>query len=246
MIKSRSDNGKPQTRFGKACLSLAAAAGLLAIGAAAPARAEGPLRLTYSVSQSLVGYVGTYVNTILPSAGGTTVETQTNFLAKMFGIPVYREQAQRTEQWQGNRLVSYQSVTDENGNKPLVVRGVARGNSFVITSPDGTEVAPANVRPANPWSAVFLGSDTMMRPDTGALEHVRVTALGPANVTLHGQTIPTQSYKVDGDQKYIVYLDSRGIPVEFLVDSSTGQVTFKLVKCGGCSLAVSALGSYYR
>jgi hypothetical protein len=242
MNKSRSGNAAPPAWFGKACFSVAVAAGVFAAGAAAPARAEGPLQLTYDVSHSMAGHVGTYVNTILPSADGTTVETQTRFLVKMLGMRIYSERAQRTEEWQGNRLVSYQSVTDENG-RPLVVRGVARGGDFVITSPNGTVTAPANVRPANPWSAVFLGSNTMMRPDTGALEHVRVTALGPATVTLNGRSIPTQSYEVDGDQKYVVYLDGRGIPVEFMVDGSSGQITFRLVKCGGCALAVSALGN---
>ena len=229
-------------RSSRAGLLAAVVAGLFAAGTAMPARAEAPLQLTYDVSQSMVGHVGTYVNTILPSARGTTVETQTNFLVKMLGMRIYSEQAQRTEQWRGNRLISYQSVTDENG-RPLVVNGRADGGSFVINSPNGTVTAPANVRPANPWSAVFLGSNTMMRPDTGALEHVRITSLGPANVTLNGRTIPTQSYEVDGDQKYVVDLDGRGIPVEFKVDGSTGQVTFRLVKCGGCALAVSYLGS---
>lgn len=225
----------------RAGLFTAVVAGLCVAGAAVPTWAEGPLRLTYDVSHSMTGHVGTYVNTILPSAGGTTVETQTNFLVKMLGMRIYSEQAQRTEQWQGNRLISYRSVTDENG-RPLVVKGVARGGGFVISSPNGTVTAPANVRPANPWSAVFLGSNTMMRPDTGALEHVRVTTRGPANVTLNGRTIPTQSYEVAGDQKYVVYLDGRGIPVEFKVDGSTGQITFRLVKCDGCALAVSYLG----
>jgi hypothetical protein len=230
--------------LGRACFSIMVLAGLFASGAAAPARAEVPLQLTYDVTHSIFGHIGTYTNTILPSATGTTVETQTNFLVKLLGMQIYREQAQRTEEWQGNRLISFQSVTDKNGNQPLVVKGVARGNSFVITSPQGTITAPANVRPANPWSAVFLGSNTMMRPDTGALERVRVSALGPANVVVNGQTIPTQSYEVDGSKKYIVYLDGRGVPVKFVVDDSSGRVTFTLVKCSGCALAVSYLSNY--
>jgi hypothetical protein len=226
---------------------MAIVVGFFSAGALAPARAEAPLRLTYDVSHSMFGHIGTYTNTILPTTGGTTVETQTNFLVRMLGLRVYSEQAQRTEEWQGNRLISYQSVTDKNGNRPLVVKGVARGNSFVISSPDGTIAAPANVRPANPWSAVFLGSNTMMRPDTGALERVHVTSLGPATVALNGRTIPTQSYEVDGSKKYVVYLDGHGVPVEFTVADSAGQVTFRLIKCGGCALAVSYLGNYnYR
>jgi hypothetical protein len=247
MTESRTGGSRARVRFGGTCFAIAIVVGCFAAGALAPARAEAPLKLTYDVNHSMFGHIGTYTNTILPTADGTTVETQTNFLVKFLGLRVYSEQAQRTEEWQGNRLVSYQSVTDKNGNQPLVVKGVARGNSFVITSPDGTITAPANVRPANPWSAVFLGSNTMMRPDTGVLERVRVASLGPATVALNGRTIPTQSYEVDGSKKYVVYLDGRGVPVEFVIDDSSGHVTFKLIKCGGCALAVSYLGNYnYR
>ncbi|HJU15072.1 MAG TPA: DUF6134 family protein [Stellaceae bacterium] len=230
--------------LGKSCLSLAVLAGLAVAGAAAPMQAEAAMQLTYSVRHSMFGTIGTYTNTIEPTAAGTTVETRTHFFVKMLGINVYSEQAQRTEQWRGNRLVAFRGVTDKNGGQPVVISGVARGNSFVITSPEGTVRAPANVRPANPWSAVFLGSSTMMRPDTGALEQVRVTARGPATVTVNGRPIPTQSYEVDGSKKYLVYLDGRGVPVKFVVDDSTGEVTFTLTKCDGCALSVSSLGTY--
>ena len=243
MTENRSRRGAPKARFGRAGFMIAVLAGLFAAGIAAPARAQMPLQLTYDVSHSVFGHIGTYTNTILPTTGGTTVETQAHFLVKLLGLPLYSEQAQRTEEWQGSRLIAFHSVTDKNGNRPLVVRGAAQGNSFVITSPQGTVTAPANVRPANPWSAVFLGSSTMMRPDTGALEHVRVSALGPKNVTVNGQTIPTQAYEVIGDRKYVVYFDGRGVPVKFVADDSSGKVTFTLIKCGGCALAVSYLGS---
>lgn len=242
MSSSRSSNGALSAYFGRAVFSLVILAGFFA--AAAPVRAEGSLQLTYDVSHSMFGHIGTYTNTILPTADGTTVETTTNFLVKMLGLRVYSEQAQRTEEWRGHRLVAFASVTDKNGGQPLVVKGVARGNAFVITSPEGTIRAPADVRPANPWSAVFLGSDTMMRPDTGALERVSVAARGPATVMVNGRPVPTQSYEVDGAKKYIVYLDGRGVPVKFIVDDSTGKVTFQLAKCGGCALAVSYLGGH--
>lgn len=244
MIQSRSGSGTPKAWFGRAGLFMAVLAGFAAAGAPPPARAEAPLQLTYDVSHSMFGHIGTYINTILPTSSGTTVETRTDFLVKMLGLRVYSEQARRTEEWRGNRLVAFASVTDKNGRQPLVVRGVARGNAFVITSPQGTVDAPANVRPANPWSAVFLGSTTMMRPDTGTIERVRVTARGPATVMVNGRPVPTQSYEVDGGKKYIVYLDGRGVPVRFIVDDSTGKVTFELTKCGGCALAVSYLGNY--
>jgi hypothetical protein len=131
-----------------------------------PAAAGTPLQLTYRVTHSVYGNIGSYINTVEPANGGTTVLTRAHFEVKMLGIKLYNEDAQRTERWQGNRLISFNGVTNK-GSQSTVVRGEARGNSFVINSPQGTITAPATVHPANPWSANFIASSTMMRPDNG-------------------------------------------------------------------------------
>ena len=105
-------------------------AALAAAGSAATAAAT-PMQLTYQVTHSVFGNIGTYTNTIQPAAGGTTVQTRAHFEVKMLGVNMYREDAQRTERWQGNRLISFNGVTSK-GDQSMVVKGEARGNSFVI------------------------------------------------------------------------------------------------------------------
>jgi hypothetical protein len=218
----------------------AALAGCFAFAAGGAAWGETPLQLTYRVSHSMFGDIGTYSNTIEPTADGTKVKTQAHFEVKMLGMGVYREDAQRTEHWKGNRLVGYHSVT-RKGDKSTEVSGEARGNSFVITSPEGTVAAPATVHPANPWSANFIGSSTMMRPDTGQVEQVRISGGNETAVTIAGSTIPVRKYEVDGKNRYTVWLDRRGLPVEFVADDDSGKVTFTLDKCDRCNLDVSYL-----
>ena len=200
-----------------------------------------PSQLTYHVTHSLYGDIGTYINTVEPANGGTTVLTRAHFEVKMLGVRLYREDAERTERWQGNRLVSFQGVTSK-GNQSTVVRGQARGDNFVITSPQGTVTAPATVRPANPWSPNFLGSNTMMRPDTGRIERVRVSGGEPATVTIDGTPVRTKKYEVAGEGRYTVWLDSRGVPVMFIVDDDSGKVTFTLANCTSCGLDSARLG----
>ena len=110
---------------------------------------------------------------------------------------------ERTERWQGNRLVAFRGVTDK-GDGPVEVKGEARGNNFVITSPQGTITAPASVHPANPWSSNFLHSNTMMRPDTGKLEQVRIGSGQETAVKLDSANVPAVKYEVDGSSKYTV------------------------------------------
>jgi hypothetical protein len=210
------------------------------LGVSFPAAAETPAQFVYRVNHSVFGDIGTYTNTIEPNRDITTVQTRAHFEVKMLGVRMYREDAERTERWQGNRLVSFRGVTDK-GDGPAEVKGEARGNSFVISSPQGTVTAPASVHPANPWSANFLRSNTMMRPDSGKIEQVQIGAGHETAVKIDGASIPVVKYEVDGSTKYVVWIDGRGVPVMFFVDDDTGKVTFTLAKCVGCDAVVSQL-----
>jgi len=223
-----------------AWLAIAIAGVLAVIAGASPAVAETSAQFTYQVSHSVFGEIGTYTNTVEPTRDGTTVQTRAHFEVKMLGVKMYREDAERTEHWQGNRLVSFRGVTDK-GRGPAEVKGEARGNSFVITSPEGTITAPWSVHPANPWSSNFVHSNTMMRPDTGKLEQVQIGAGQETKVQIDGATIPAVKYEVDGSTRYTIWLDGRGVPVKFLIDDDTGKVTFTLAKCVGCNAEVSQL-----
>lgn len=221
---------KAQTA-GTACL--AAIVGVLILTAPWAAKAAAPMQLTYRVTHSLYGDIGTYVNTVEPNAGGTTVQTRAHFQVKMLGVSMYREDAQRTERWQGNRLVSFNGVTSK-GNASTVIKGEARGNNFIISAPQGTITAPATVHPANPWSPNFLSSNTMMRPDDGRIERVQVSGGQPVVIDIDGRPVRAQKYEVTGAGHYDVWLDGQGVPVKFAVDDDSGKVTFTLASCTSC------------
>jgi len=40
-----------------------------------------------------------------------------------------------------------------------------------------------------------------------------------------------------------VWLDSRNLPVRFVIDDSAGQATFTLAKCISCDTQISRLGT---
>jgi hypothetical protein len=223
-------------------LPVVAIAGLAAFAGARSAAAAGPpTQLVYRVTHSVFGDIGTYTNTIEPVGAGTMVMTSAHFEVKMLGVKMYREDAKRTERWEGNRLVAFDGFTDK-GSGPKEVKGVARGNSFVITSPQGTFTAPSSVHPANPWSANFLSSSSMMRPDDGRVEPVRVSGGKPAAVTIEGAPVSTKKYEVDGKDRYTIWIDGRGVPVKFEAPDDTGTVTFTLAKCVRCGLDGARFG----
>jgi hypothetical protein len=243
VIMTRENNlgGGPPTRHWNT-LGFAAVVGVLAFVAAAGTSAgETPAQLVYRVSHSTFGEIGSYANTIQPTRDGVTVQTRVNFEVSMLGVRMYRENAERTEQWQGDRLVSFHGVTDK-GKGPVEVKGEARGDSFVISSSQGIVTAPASVHPANPWSANFLRSNTMMRPDSGRIEQVRIGSGRETVVKIDGASIPAVKFEIDGSTRYTVWLDGRGVPVMFVADDDTGKVTFTLAKCVHCGAEPGQLG----
>ena len=81
----------------------------------------------------------------------------------------------------------------------------------------------------------------MMRPDSGKIEQVRVGSGQETAVKIDDTTIPAVKYEIDGNTRYTVWLDVRGVPLKFLVDDDTGKVTFTLAKCLRCDVDVSQL-----
>lgn len=223
----------------RAAVFYCAALVVVMVGGLSPVcEAAAPMQLTYRVTHSTYGNIGTYTNTIEPGAGGTTtVRSRAHFEVKILGIKMYHEDAQRTERWQGNRLIWFSGVTEKRG-APMVLRGEARGNNFIISSPEGTITAPANVHPANPWSANFLYSDTMMRLDDGKIEKVRISGGEPVVLNLDGKSVRAQKYDVNGATRYEVWIDSKGVPVMFVVDEASSKITFTLTSCTACDLTV--------
>jgi len=182
------------------------------------------------VKHARYGDIGTYSNTVERDGDTTTVLTEVHLKVSLLGIVLHREDAQRQERWRANRLVFFHGVTTTNG-KPLEISGEARGSGFVIASPHGTQTAPPDIHPANPWSANFLQSATMMHVDTGVVEPVRVTGGAEANVTLDGASLPTRRYEIDGTTRYRIWLsEAEQVPVMFSVDDDTGLVTFTLAR----------------
>jgi len=186
-------------------------------------------QFSYRVHHSKYGDIGTYMNIVQTAGDVTTVRTTVHLLVKVLGIGMHREDAERTERWQSGRLMSFVGTTRKNGDT-VELKGTASGNDFVITSPLGTVTAPATVQPANPWSAKCLSSTTMMRVDNGKIESVRVSGGSAITIEINGAKVPAREYQIDGATRYKIWIDQRDIPVRFVVDDDSGEVTFTLEK----------------
>jgi hypothetical protein len=195
-----------------------------------PAFSASPERMVYRVQHSRYGNIGTYSNAVEKAANVTTVTTEAHILVSVLGVVLYRQDIARQERWNADRLVGFHGVTTVNG-KTIELTGSADGDRFVLMSPDGPIVAPASVKLANPWSAEVLHGDTLLTPDRGRIENVRVKTTEETSLSINGRTARTKHYEInrlDGTKRYEVWLDDRGTPVQFITYNPNGMITFTL------------------
>lgn len=168
----------------------------------------------YEVEHPTFGQIGTYTNIIDQSGDRTHVESVLHVAVRLLGFVVYRQDATRSEDWHNGRLVAFHGVTTTNGTS-IDVAGAARGNTFVITTPGDTTLAPADVRTSNPWSPNFLDAHVVMSTKSGQIEDVRISGGNETPVTFDGKTQLLHQYLIDGQKRGVVWLDDRSVPIAF-------------------------------
>jgi hypothetical protein len=216
--------------------SLTVPAVVLALGIGWPASTaadsltqNGPRIFEYKIRHALYGDIGTYTNIIETSGDAVNVHSSLRIAVKFLGLAMYREEAERREQWIGDRLVDFRSVTEKNGER-IEVTGQARGDSFVIKAPWGTAEAPSDVRPSNPWSAKMLAPKTVMSTTTGRLFQPRVRISAEELTMPDGQRRKLRQYEIVTDKREFVWLDDQDVPVVFGTDDEGARVEFVLVR----------------
>lgn len=201
---------------------------IVAAALAHPAMAD-PKVYEYRVEHPLYGDIGTYTNIVDASGDTADVETKLNVVVKMLGIVVHRQEAERREHWQHDRLTLFRSVTTTNGH-PIEVDGQAQGNSFVINSPAGTVAAPADIRPSNPWSTTVLTASLVMSTKSGRIIKAHLDDVKDEVVTVDGQPERLRRFDVTTDKHQSVWMDEHNVPVAFRTEEEGTPIDFVLTR----------------
>ncbi len=198
---------------------------LLAALTAIPARAG--QFLEYTVRHSSYGDIGTYSNLVQSTSGGVDVTSRLDITVKLLGLVVHREQSLRYERWRDGRLVAFHNTTDRNGER-YELSGEARGDGFLMRTPRGTYVAPADVRPSNPWSVDMLRSGPLLSTRDGTLLTARITGVMPETVTAGGRAEQLRRFDIQSDKREQVWINAQGVPVAFRTEEDGSPIDFIL------------------
>jgi Family of unknown function (DUF6134) len=204
---------------------------LLTMLAVASVALAAPEIYEYRVVHASHGEIGRYANIVDRRGKDTEVRTELHIAVTILGITAYRQDAERVERWHGERLTSFDGTTVTNGER-IQVHGEARSGGFAVTTPAGTVMAPADVHPSNPWSAMVLKTDTVMSTRTGKLFHGIIAGGERKLMQLAGKIMALRQYEITTDKHELVWLDDQGTPVAFRTKEDGDDIDFILERRG--------------
>jgi hypothetical protein len=181
-------------------------------------------RAVYRVDHETFGNIGRQVLTFSCSGDRLVVDTTVDVAVQVLLVTLYRQEAHYREVWQGDRLVGFESHTDDNG-RILEVSARAVGERIVIDGPNGHSEAPLMAVPDHPWNHDVVGRTLLFDPVDGTVRRVEVADAGKAPLQVDGRQIMAQKYLVSGDLKLELWYDENGAWVKWRMHHGQGAVT---------------------
>lgn len=127
-----------------------------------------------------------------------TVDIDILLEVKLAFITLYRYRHSNRELWEGGRLVSFASRTDDNGT-PHRVEARRSGEVIQVESDQGRIEAPGDALPSTYWHRRFLGAPVWIDTQVGRLLSCKVAPMGTTQVLAAGTQVAADGFAVTGD-----------------------------------------------
>jgi hypothetical protein len=146
--------------------------------------------------------VGQYHMTITPKEDGVTVMAcQADIRMTKLGIPTFHYTYRGTEVWKGNRLVNFQSSTDDDGTKYSVTATAERAGLRLKVN-DTERIVRPDVWVTSYWQLPEerrrSGSLPLLDADDGKTLNGALRHIGVDQLTIGGQTVHCAHYRITG------------------------------------------------
>lgn len=181
-------------------------------------------RALFRIEHETFGDIGCQVLTFRCDGDRLVVETTVDIAVRMLFFTIYRHEARYRGVWRGDRLVRFESHTDDNG-KILEVSARAAGGRVIIDGPNGRSEAPLTVVPNHPWNHDLIARTLLLDPVDGKVLLVDVTDAGEEAIELDGRRITARKYLVSGDLELELWYDFGGAWLRWRMQDERGAVT---------------------
>jgi hypothetical protein len=209
-------------RFALAGLALASAA---MAAAPAAARSVEPGVYDYFIHHSIHGRIGEHRMTVERNGDALVIEHDSEIALGLLFTVIYRREARSREVWQDDRLVSFESVIDDNGTIHEV-RARAEGDRLLIEGSNGAaREAPGDVATTQPSFEDAIERQRFLKVATGEVVEASVEPTGPDSIMLNGRDVAATRYRLSGELGREIWFDDAGLWVKWQLERGGGTVT---------------------
>lgn len=184
-------------------------AGSACLAAVRPASAALPVppgnRLAFSIMRK-GSAIGTHVLAFEPAGDRLTVHVAADIAVSLGPIVLFRYRHRATERWEGGRVVSLESETNDDGTKIQARMWREGGPLIVESSAMPRYTAPPNATPATHWNRAMLDGPMINNQD-GKLLRPTIASLG-TTTALPGWPRAATGYALRGDADLDTWYDT--------------------------------------
>ncbi len=199
-------------------------------GAAVPASG----RIAFDVLRG-GGSIGSHVLTFSQDGDDLVVDVAIDLRVRIALITAFSYTHRNTERWRDGRVVSIDTVTEDNG-RDLQVTGQATEEGFVVEGPEGRIVAPPDILTTSYWNKGITQVDRALDTQNGIIREFAVTQ-GPRElIDGDGGRIPGQRFRFDGELNLDVWYGAEDEWVSLAFEARGSEIVYERIRQVGSIL----------
>ncbi len=172
---------------------------LLALALPAPISAQQPLPapLVFTVTHNGAP-MGTHRVDFARDGDTLVVTIAIRFEVKLAFITVFRYQHDAREVWRGGRLIGFDSLTDDDGDR-FQVAARATPEGLRVAGTGGQYLAPAETVTSSYWHVGMTRHAKVLDSHSGRMIDLVATPAGSREETVGGRRVPVRLYRLAGE-----------------------------------------------
>ncbi len=202
---------------------LLSAGGLLAAGPVLARGVSGPHshRVSFDIRREGAS-IGRHAVAFRRSGGHLEVEIEIDISVSLAFIPIFAYSHRNHEVWQGGRLLSLDSTTDDDGTK-YSVTARALGDSLQVVGSEGEVRVAGDILPTSYWDARTVAQTRLLDTQRGRILEVTPRFLGEE--FLDGSTV-ARRHRLSGDLDLDLWYSPGGEWLKIAFEARGAEVSY--------------------
>ena len=145
-------------------------------------------------------HIGKHIFSFEKSSGQIAVDSEINFEIKKFGIVLYKYHVKGTEVYEGEKLIKFNSKTNQNG-KEKYVNLKLENEQYIIDGSSYQGKAPIGYFLGTWWNHSIVEAKAQISAVSGRIIKQNVEFLGKETITINNKTYETLHFNFTSSDK---------------------------------------------